>query len=338
MDAPAIRYAHAPDGTAIAFTVTGDGPPLLLCSSLASTIGFTPPSMSRSLDRFRTAVLDRRGFGHSARSAPYGIDALVGDAVSVADALEFERFHLVAYSVGALEAVRIALDYPSRVLGLLLHAPYPPDWYNQPRAQAWRAALATDWGWFAEAWTRTWGGPSQPATPEMIEHFKRTNDPEGFRAAVDAFVSASPPRLDGIRVPTLVIHRSAKWQSQEVAEAYARGIPGARLIVDDSTDVWRVSEQTEPHVREFLSATMPPQALDGQVPLRQEHQKSGIRLSPREREILQLLAGGYSNQQIAEQLVLSVLTVARHIHNIYEKLGVRNRAAAAAWAASERGR
>jgi DNA-binding NarL/FixJ family response regulator len=48
-------------------------------------------------------------------------------------------------------------------------------------------------------------------------------------------------------------------------------------------------------------------------------------LSPRENEILQLLAKGLLYKEIAEQLSISVSTVRQHIHHIYEKLHVQNR-------------
>jgi DNA-binding CsgD family transcriptional regulator len=47
-----------------------------------------------------------------------------------------------------------------------------------------------------------------------------------------------------------------------------------------------------------------------------------IRLTPRESEVADLIARGCSNHQIADELVLSVRTVERHIENIYAKLGV----------------
>jgi len=56
----------------------------------------------------------------------------------------------------------------------------------------------------------------------------------------------------------------------------------------------------------------------------------GIQLSPREREVLALLAAGRSNDEIAARLVLSVRTVERHIANIYDKIGASGRAARAA--------
>src|SRR5581483_6344427 len=59
-------------------------------------------------------------------------------------------------------------------------------------------------------------------------------------------------------------------------------------------------------------------------------------LSPRELEVLRLVAEGLSNQQIAERLFLSEHTVHRHIANILNKLSVSSRAAAVARAAHHR--
>ena len=48
-------------------------------------------------------------------------------------------------------------------------------------------------------------------------------------------------------------------------------------------------------------------------------------LSLRELEVFRLIETGYSNQQIAAKLVISIPTVKRHISNIYAKLGVESR-------------
>jgi len=62
---------------------------------------------------------------------------------------------------------------------------------------------------------------------------------------------------------------------------------------------------------------------------------SGSDLSQREREILQLVASGASNKDIARQLVVTEGTVKNHLHNILGKLHLRNRAEAAAYAARQ---
>jgi DNA-binding NarL/FixJ family response regulator len=52
-------------------------------------------------------------------------------------------------------------------------------------------------------------------------------------------------------------------------------------------------------------------------------------LTEREKKVLQLLAAGASNKQIAAQLFISESTVKTHVAHIYEKLGVKTRAEAA---------
>ncbi len=58
-------------------------------------------------------------------------------------------------------------------------------------------------------------------------------------------------------------------------------------------------------------------------------------LTQREVEVLCLLAQGRSNNQIAEELVVAEGTTRRHVANIYEKIGVANRAEATRYALRE---
>jgi HD-GYP domain-containing protein (c-di-GMP phosphodiesterase class II)/DNA-binding CsgD family transcriptional regulator len=59
-------------------------------------------------------------------------------------------------------------------------------------------------------------------------------------------------------------------------------------------------------------------------------------LTDREVEVLRLIARGRSNRDVAEQLYLSAKTVGRHVENIYAKIGVSSRAAAAVFAMQHR--
>jgi class 3 adenylate cyclase/DNA-binding CsgD family transcriptional regulator len=58
-------------------------------------------------------------------------------------------------------------------------------------------------------------------------------------------------------------------------------------------------------------------------------------LTPREREVIALVARGYSNRQIAESLVLAVSTVERHVANILAKLSLSSRSQVSAWAGDQ---
>ena len=56
-----------------------------------------------------------------------------------------------------------------------------------------------------------------------------------------------------------------------------------------------------------------------------EKNLSALNITPREYEVLQLIAEGLSNQEIAERLFLSLNTVKTHTSNVFSKLGVQRR-------------
>lgn len=60
--------------------------------------------------------------------------------------------------------------------------------------------------------------------------------------------------------------------------------------------------------------------------------RDGSPLTRRELEIVELIEKGFSNKEIARRLVIEVATVKNHVHHVLDKLGVRGRAEAAAWA------
>ncbi len=59
-------------------------------------------------------------------------------------------------------------------------------------------------------------------------------------------------------------------------------------------------------------------------------------LTDREVEVLRLIARGRSNREVAARLFISVKTVGRHVENLYAKIGVSSRAAAALFAMEHR--
>jgi DNA-binding CsgD family transcriptional regulator len=68
---------------------------------------------------------------------------------------------------------------------------------------------------------------------------------------------------------------------------------------------------------------------DSDVPF----QKASTSLTPREKEILGMIASGDTNDDIVKELCISLHTVKTHIYNIYKKVKVSNRTQAALWAA-----
>jgi DNA-binding NarL/FixJ family response regulator len=61
-----------------------------------------------------------------------------------------------------------------------------------------------------------------------------------------------------------------------------------------------------------------------------------VELSPRQREVVQLITQGMSNKKIAELVVISERTAGTHVEHILRKLGVHSRAQVAAWETARR--
>ena len=109
-----------------------------------------------------------------------------------------------------------------------------------------------------------------------------------------------------------------------------RCIPGARLVLLESANHILLSDEPAWPALPRGAARVPRHG-PGRRPA-----PSIEDLSPRELEVLELVAEGLTNEEIARRLSLSVRTVERHLSNVYAKLRVSGKAARAAAAASSR--
>ncbi len=149
-----------------------------------------------------------------------------------------------------------------------------------------------------------------------------------------AILDVAMPRMTGLqaarelcrRKPDLrVLILSMYDNEQYFFEALRAGASGYVLksVADrDLVEACRATMRGEP----FLY----PAAVNALIRGYLERAKSGEHLSgdvltPRESEIVKLVAEGYSSKEIAETLVISIKTVERHRANILEKLGMRDR-------------
>jgi DNA-binding NarL/FixJ family response regulator len=156
-----------------------------------------------------------------------------------------------------------------------------------------------------------------------------------LRDAVDlAVIDITMPRMTGLqaarelhrRRPELAILMLSMHENERyLYEALKAGASGyvVKTVADkDLVEACRAAMRGE---RFLYPGAMTPLIADylhrarNDQPLREEP------LTPRELEVVKLVAEGHANRQIAEQLVISEKTVERHRANILEKLGMRDR-------------
>lgn len=125
-----------------------------------------------------------------------------------------------------------------------------------------------------------------------------------------------------------VVMLTVSEDDDDLFEAVKSGIDGyllKNLTEAEFTEMLARLEQDEP----IMSATLARRLMREFARLKQD---SVGGLTKREREVLTLVASGATNREIAAGLYISESTVDFHMRNILAKLGVRNRAQAAAWA------
>ena len=168
---------------------------------------------------------------------------------------------------------------------------------------------------------------------------------EDGRDALDAIKRTQPdvalldirmPRLEGPQVlnalhrdgmRTKVIFLSAFMEGELAYETVAAGARGylskesaREEICDAIVSVARGGTALAPEAQAGLAAQVQERERSADAP----------QLTPREREVLHLIAEGLSAPDIGRRIHLSPTTVKSHLHKLYEKLGVSDRAAAVA--------
>ena len=144
------------------------------------------------------------------------------------------------------------------------------------------------------------------------------------------------PGLDGTQVlaamrreglPTEVLSLSAFMEPEL---AYKTVAAGAKGYLSKESSRQEVCEAIVTIARG--GTALAAQAQAGLAEQIQERERSGgpPQLTAREQEVLRLVSEGYSAPDIGKQIHLSTTTVKSHLHSLYEKLGVSDRAAAVA--------
>ena len=106
-------------GAALSYTVAGSGPPVLMIQGVGAVGNAWQPQIEQLSATYRVAAFDNRGIGGSTiRDGRLTIEDMAADALAIADAIGFGRFHLAGHSMGGVIAQAVALRAPERMLSL----------------------------------------------------------------------------------------------------------------------------------------------------------------------------------------------------------------------------
>lgn len=343
MEQDRIRYTRSADGVELAWTVSGSGPrTLVLAPNHITDIkrDWQDPLRRDLLRRlsahFRVVRYDHRGCGSSQRNVErQGQAAWLEDLEAVlAEAAPGEPIILMGVSQSGPVAAAYAAHHPAQVSHLILYgaavcgakASGIPDIVARDAATielmrlGWGGAFPGPRGLFmaglvldATPEEAAWGEKHLPlaAHVEDAVRFAQADSESDVRGL-----------LAQVKASTLVLHTAEDTGClPEWGRMLAAGIPGANYVELPGRNHILLARDPgfEPfftHMLRFIAETqVAPGPLSG--------------LSARERDILEGVCAGLSNEAIALTREISVKTVRNHLSVIFDKLGVNSRTQAA---------
>jgi pimeloyl-ACP methyl ester carboxylesterase/DNA-binding CsgD family transcriptional regulator len=336
-----IRFCTTADGVKLAYAISGEGPPLVMSASWLTHLEHQWRSLAwrpwlEGFSRKHTVLrYDSRGCGLSDRDiGDVSFETWVNDFECVIDAAGFDRFALLGTCQGGPIAMEYAARHAERVSHLVLYGTYVRGRYkrNNIPNQSQKARVLLDllrlgWGRENHAFLQVWATQFQPGG--SLEHLRSWS--EQMRAATSAEHAARllpigwyldmTNTLQRLTCPVLVLHaeRDAVVPIEE-GRLLAGLIPNSRFVQLDSENHMPLADEPAwqrllTEVRSFLAEKSP--AARSALPLAD--------LTPREGNVLQCIARGLNNAEIAASLGLSEKTVRNHITRVFDKIGVEHR-------------
>jgi DNA-binding CsgD family transcriptional regulator/pimeloyl-ACP methyl ester carboxylesterase len=332
MDPPPVQFARTRDGFDIAYSVSGEGIPVVYMPQAFTSV----QAMWRSLsyrEQFETLAgccrliqYDCRGEGNSTRGLPESLtlDHYELDLEAVMSRFGNERVVLCGPMISGQVAVRYAVRHPERVRNLVLWQANLDDPLEGVRylvdlaGQSWENFLKIPAYNFFRA---------EPPM-EAMAILRDTMTMDDFMRQMTLPQTSIRDLLPQLKMPTLVLAIRGAYGPRVTGESEGRSI--AALIPDASfVEIVPGKNSLVSSIAAYVSSLAPEIAVEEASAVPDDGDAG---LSQREREVIRLLAMGRSNPEIAEELVISLNTVRRHVSNIFQKTGVSNRAQAAVYA------
>jgi pimeloyl-ACP methyl ester carboxylesterase/DNA-binding CsgD family transcriptional regulator len=328
-----LGRAFLDDGTEIRYAVVGRGPVAVYVPGWVShlELGWALPAereLNEGLAEGRTLVrYDRPGCGLSGTSDRTDVVELELEVLqAVVTAIGTDRFDLVGASFGAPLAVRWAARNPSSVSRLVLYGGWVEGAAVAAPALREHVLGLVDqhWGFASDVLTEIFAPEADAGFRAVFSSYQRQSTTPAMAhrllaACYDIDVSADLPR---ITAPTAVIHRKDdRAVPLAEGERLAAGISGSTLTVLDG----RAHIPFAGDSRSLLDA------IRRGLGLRTVERATPPTLTPRQTQVAALVAQGWTNRQIADELVITERSAESHVERIRARLGFRSRAQVAAW-------
>jgi pimeloyl-ACP methyl ester carboxylesterase/DNA-binding CsgD family transcriptional regulator len=339
-----IRFCTSRDGVKLAYALSGEGPPLAMCAPWLTHLEHQWRSLAWRpwLEAFcqENTLLryDSRGCGLSDREvADVSFESWVADFECVVDSAGFDRFPLLGTCQGGPTAIEYAARHPERVSRLVLYGTYArgrAKRVNSPQQVEKGKVLLemTKLGWGDEnhAFLQAWASQFQPGG--TLEHLRSWSEQQRAATSPEMAVRLMEIGWDvdvtqaarRIRCPVLFVQAERDVVApMEEARLLAGLIPDCRFVQVDSQNHMPLADEPAwprivSEVRSFLAEPLAVRANARiALPLGE--------LTPQERNVLEGIARGQDNAEIAASLGLSEKTVRNHITRVFDKIGVQQR-------------
>jgi pimeloyl-ACP methyl ester carboxylesterase/DNA-binding CsgD family transcriptional regulator len=338
-----IRFCTSRDGTRIAYATCGSGPPLVWIGFLLRHLELDwdtavwRPWLSLLTRRHTLIRYDMRGCGLSDRNvSDFSLERLAEDLEAVVSAAGLDRFAFLSTAGNADAGVKYAVKYPDRVDRLALYACHTRGNLIRPQSSDDVETRETrlkvyELGWpnlktpFGKFLTSALSPDAPPDYYRSWEMLRETTTPENAGQLIRSYWHVDLRELlPRVQCPSLVLHAR-----EDPVIPFAEGRLGASLLPDamfvelDSRN--HILQEAEPAWRQFADA------IDNFFPSVSANSGASFdELTAREREVLEIIAQGRNNNEIAKRLNISEKTVRNHVSLIFSKLGVNSRAEAVA--------
>jgi pimeloyl-ACP methyl ester carboxylesterase/DNA-binding CsgD family transcriptional regulator len=342
-----IRFCMSRDGVRLGFATCGTGPVVIAAAHWISHLRLDWDNPVRRgwlsmLSRRHTLVrYDARGTGLSdPHLVDFSLQRQIEDLEAVVEAANCSRFALLGLWTGGAIAISYAVRHPERVSHLVLYScatrgrlARDPGPKQVEEAEAQLKLIELGWANENSAFRQLHTSQLMPdATADQARAFndlmRQTTTPANAAKLLRAHWTEADNRSLGPQVgcPTLVLHaRQDARVPFEEGRSLAALIPGARFIPLESRNHILVEgepawQQLGAELDDFLPTTAlaPPDA----------NAKFVEDLTPREAQVLELIALGLDNATIGSRLGISERTARNHVSAVFSKLGVSTRAKA----------